>query len=104
VMTGAGGTDGGGGGGGGAATVTSMVFRTSMPFWLNTSTVIVSLPWLAPAARPDIRSRSSFETGTKRTAFAMTVDSKSEPAATPADGPSIHVIRARKLLIGGAIG
>ena len=34
----------------------------------------------------------------------MTVDSKSEPAATPADGPSIHVIRARKLLIGGAIG
>ena len=34
----------------------------------------------------------------------MTVDSRPEHAATPADGPSVHVIRARKLLIGGAIG
>jgi hypothetical protein len=34
----------------------------------------------------------------------MTVDSRSEHAATPADGPSIHVVRARKLLIGGALG
>jgi hypothetical protein len=34
----------------------------------------------------------------------MTVDSRPEPAATPADGPSIHVIRARKLLLGGAVG
>jgi hypothetical protein len=34
----------------------------------------------------------------------MTVDSRSEHAAMPADGPSIHVIRARKLLLGGAIG
>jgi hypothetical protein len=34
----------------------------------------------------------------------MTVDSRPEPAATPAGGPSIHVIRARKLLLGGAIG
>jgi hypothetical protein len=33
----------------------------------------------------------------------MTVDSRPESAA-PADGPSIHVIRARKLLLGGAIG
>jgi hypothetical protein len=34
----------------------------------------------------------------------MTVDSRPEYAATPADGPSVHVIRARKLLIGGAVG
>ena len=34
----------------------------------------------------------------------MTVESKPEHAANPADGPSIHVIRARKLLLGGAIG
>ena len=34
----------------------------------------------------------------------MTVESKPEHAATPADGPSIHVIRARKLLLGGAVG
>jgi hypothetical protein len=34
----------------------------------------------------------------------MTVDSRSEHAAMPADGPSIHVIRARKLLLGGAVG
>jgi hypothetical protein len=34
----------------------------------------------------------------------MTVDSRSERAATPADGPSVHVVRARKLLIGGAVG
>ena len=34
----------------------------------------------------------------------MTVDSRPERAATPADGPSVHVIRARKLLIGGAVG
>jgi hypothetical protein len=34
----------------------------------------------------------------------MTIDSRAEHAAMPADGPSIHVIRARKLLIGGAIG
>ena len=34
----------------------------------------------------------------------MSVDSKPEPQATHADGPSIHVIRARKLLLGGAIG
>ena len=34
----------------------------------------------------------------------MTVDSRPEHAATPADGPSVHVIRARKLLIGGAVG
>ena len=34
----------------------------------------------------------------------MTVDSRSEYAATPADGPSVHVIRARKLLVGGAAG
>jgi hypothetical protein len=34
----------------------------------------------------------------------MTVDSKPEHQATPTDGPSIHVIRARKLLLGGAIG
>jgi hypothetical protein len=34
----------------------------------------------------------------------MTVDSRPEPAATPADKPSIHVIRARKLLLGGALG
>jgi predicted permease len=33
----------------------------------------------------------------------MTVDSKADYAA-PADGPSIHVRRARKLLWGGAIG
>ena len=41
---------------------------------------------------------------TKRTASPMTVDSRPEHAALPADGPSIHVIRARKLLLGGAIG
>src|SRR5215211_1907895 len=34
----------------------------------------------------------------------MTVDSRPDHAATPAGGPSIHVIRARKLLIGGAVG
>jgi hypothetical protein len=34
----------------------------------------------------------------------MTVDSRSQHAAMPADGPSIHVVRARKLLLGGAIG
>jgi hypothetical protein len=34
----------------------------------------------------------------------MTVDSRPEHAAMPADGPSIHVIRARKLLLGGAVG
>jgi hypothetical protein len=34
----------------------------------------------------------------------MTVDSRPGRAATPADGPSIHVIRARKLLLGGAVG
>ena len=34
----------------------------------------------------------------------MTVDSRPERAATPADGPSVHVVRARKLLIGGAVG
>ena len=34
----------------------------------------------------------------------MTVDSRPEHAATPADGPSIHVVRARKLLLGGAVG
>jgi len=34
----------------------------------------------------------------------MTIDSRPERAATPADGPSIHVIRARKLLLGGAVG
>jgi hypothetical protein len=34
----------------------------------------------------------------------MTIDSRPEHAATPADGPSVHVIRARKLLIGGAVG
>jgi hypothetical protein len=34
----------------------------------------------------------------------MTVDSRPEHAATPAHGPSIHVIRARKLLLGGAVG
>jgi hypothetical protein len=34
----------------------------------------------------------------------MTVDSRPEHSAMPADGPSIHVIRARKLLLGGAIG
>jgi hypothetical protein len=34
----------------------------------------------------------------------MTVDSRPEHAATPAGGPSIHVIRARKLLLGGAVG
>jgi hypothetical protein len=33
----------------------------------------------------------------------MTVDSQAEHEA-PADGPSIHVIRARKLLRGGAVG
>ena len=34
----------------------------------------------------------------------MTVDSRHDHSATPADGPSVHVIRARKLLIGGAVG
>jgi hypothetical protein len=34
----------------------------------------------------------------------MTVESRPERAATPADGPSVHVVRARKLLIGGAVG
>jgi hypothetical protein len=34
----------------------------------------------------------------------MTIDSRPDHTATPADGPSIHVIRARKLLLGGAIG
>ena len=34
----------------------------------------------------------------------MTVDSRPENAAMPADGPSIHVVRARKLLLGGAVG
>ena len=34
----------------------------------------------------------------------MTVESRPEHAALPADGPSIHVIRARKLLLGGAVG
>ena len=34
----------------------------------------------------------------------MTVDSRPDHAATPSGGPSIHVIRARKLLIGGAVG
>jgi hypothetical protein len=34
----------------------------------------------------------------------MTVDSRPEYAAMPADGPSIHVVRARKLLLGGAVG
>ena len=33
----------------------------------------------------------------------MTVDSQAEHAV-PAGGPSIHVIRARKLLLGGAVG
>jgi hypothetical protein len=45
----------------------------------------------------------SFDTGTKGLQ-AMSVVSKPEPQATHADGPSIHVIRARKLLLGGAIG
>lgn len=34
----------------------------------------------------------------------MTVDSRPEHAAVPANGPSVHVIRARKLLLGGAVG
>jgi hypothetical protein len=34
----------------------------------------------------------------------MTVDGRPDHAATPDGGPSIHVIRARKLLLGGAIG
>ena len=34
----------------------------------------------------------------------MTVDSRSQPAADAAAGPSIHVVRARKLLAGGAVG
>lgn len=33
----------------------------------------------------------------------MTVDSRSEPAADTPD-PSVHVVRARKLLVGGAVG
>ena len=50
-----------------------------------------------------IRSLSSSDTGTEGLPL-MTVDSRPERAATPADGPSVHVIRARKLLIGGAVG
>jgi hypothetical protein len=34
----------------------------------------------------------------------MTIDSRADHAPTPAEGPSIHVIRARKLLLGGAVG
>ena len=34
----------------------------------------------------------------------MTVDSRSQHAADAAAGPSIHVVRARKLLVGGATG
>ena len=34
----------------------------------------------------------------------MTVDSRPDHEATRAGGPSIHVIRARKLLVGGAVG
>jgi hypothetical protein len=34
----------------------------------------------------------------------MTVDSRPDHAATPAEGPSVHVLRARKLLRGGALG
>jgi hypothetical protein len=34
----------------------------------------------------------------------MTVDPVAEPAVRRESGPSIHVIRARKLLLGGAIG
>ena len=34
----------------------------------------------------------------------MTVDSRPESTASPAGGPSIHVQRARKLLVGGAVG
>ena len=34
----------------------------------------------------------------------MTVDSRPESTASPAGGPSIHVQRARKLLLGGAVG
>ncbi len=33
----------------------------------------------------------------------MTVDSRSE-LSVPAPGPSVHVVRARKLLLGGLIG
>jgi len=33
----------------------------------------------------------------------MTIDSRSEPA-TGTPGPSVHVVRARKLLLGGAVG
>jgi hypothetical protein len=34
----------------------------------------------------------------------MTIDSPAEGRQDSADGPSIHVVRARKLLLGGAIG
>jgi hypothetical protein len=34
----------------------------------------------------------------------MTVDSRTQPAAPAASGPSVHVQRARKLLLGGAVG
>jgi hypothetical protein len=34
----------------------------------------------------------------------MTVDSRPEHAAMPAEGPSVHVRRARRLLLGGAVG
>jgi len=34
----------------------------------------------------------------------MTVDSHPGPAATVAPGPSIHLVRARQLLLGGAVG
>ncbi len=34
----------------------------------------------------------------------MTVDSRPEHSRPAAEGPSIHVIRARKLLLGGAVG
>ncbi len=34
----------------------------------------------------------------------MTVESRPERAVMPAEGPSVHVRRARKLLLGGAVG
>lgn len=34
----------------------------------------------------------------------MTVESPSDQAALPAPGPSVHVARARRLLVGGAVG
>jgi hypothetical protein len=46
-----------------------------------------------------IRSPPSSDTGTKGLP-PMTVESRPEHAATPAGGPSVHVVRARKLLIG----